>query len=359
MNIDKTLYKSGCKHFLGYIPCKPHKSHGVHCDGCEYYKKSTGKILIIKLGAIGDVIRTTPLLEKLSKEYPDKQIWWLTYSPAVVPSSVDNILKFTSETQLVLEETEFDILINLDKDPQACALTNRIIANKKYGYELKEGRPAPINELAKHKYLTGLFDDLNKENQKSYVEEIYDICGWEFSGEDYILEVDKYDWSLNNDGKKIIGLNTGCGARWVSRLWGDEKWVELIKKLQDEGYYPLLLGGDQEHEKNLLYEEKTGAKYLGTFPLKQFISLVDQCDVVVSAVTMGMHIAIGLHKELVLMNNIFNPAEFEMYGRGEIVQPNKECHCYFSPKCKNDEYFCMDHLPSEKIFQAVKSRIDK
>ena len=53
------------------------------------------------------------------------------------------------------------------------------------------------------------------------------------------------------------------------------------------------------------------------------------------------------------MNNIFNKHEFELYGRGEVVEPEKECTCFFSPKCKNEEYFCMDHMSVESILEAV------
>lgn len=348
------IYHADCKHFIGTIPCKPHKMHGVKCDNCSYYDKKSLKILIIKLGAIGDVIRTTPLLHKLWVEYPDAEISWITYTPEIVPDTVDNIYGFNLESILILEETHFDILINLDKDPQAGALAKRISADKKFGFTIENGKPAPINELAQHKFNTGLFDDINKANSKSYLEEIFEICGYNFNGEEYILDnKSNRDWNINNDGKKIIGLNTGCGARWVSRLWADDNWVALIKKLQDNGFYPLLLGGKQEDEKNRYFHEQTNADYLGYFSLEDFISLVDRTDLVVSAVTMGMHIAMGLKKPLVLMNNIFNPNEFELYGRGEIVQPAKECKCYFSPKCKNEEYFCMDSLSVDMIYEAI------
>jgi len=173
-----------------------------------------------------------------------------------------------------------------------------------------------------------------------------------------LLDVDtSIEWDIPNEGEKIIGLNTGCGARWVSRLWDNKYWIELIKMLQDAGFFPMLLGGKQEHENNLYLNEQTGAFYPGHFPLKKFISLMNQCDGVVSAVTMGMHIAVGLKKPLILMNNIFNPYEFELYGRGEIVQPSKECKCYFSPRCKNEEYFCMDYLKPEAIFSAIKRHV--
>ncbi len=348
------IYKSDCRHFLGHIPCKYHKNEGVHCSDCKYYDKTDKKILIIKLGAIGDVIRTTTLIPKIKKEYPTAQIWWVTYSPAIVPSVVDKVFKYDAETVTILEQTEFDVLINLDKDIQACALANKVNAKEIHGFKLENGMPAPANERAVHKFNTGLFDDLNKANRKTYPEEIFEICGWEFSGEDYLLDCDtSVEWNYKISQKPVIGLNTGCGARWISRLWANEKWEALVAKIKDAGYEPLLLGGKQEDENNKLLQEKTGATYLGYFSLPDFISLVNTTDAVVSAVTMGMHIAIGLKKPLVLMNNIFNPYEFELYGRGEIVQPRKECTCYFSPKCKNKEYFCMDHLEVDDVFDAV------
>src|SRR5207249_851233 len=64
--------KFDCRFFRGDIPCSPHKEHGVHCvdaDGnsCPYYDPTTKRFLVTKLGAIGDVIRTTPLLHKLKE----------------------------------------------------------------------------------------------------------------------------------------------------------------------------------------------------------------------------------------------------------------------------------------------------
>ena len=50
-----------CRHFRGDMPCVFHKKTGVHCEGCADYDPLKERILIIKLGAIGDVIRSTPL----------------------------------------------------------------------------------------------------------------------------------------------------------------------------------------------------------------------------------------------------------------------------------------------------------
>jgi heptosyltransferase-2 len=55
-----------CLHFRGDIPCRPNKEQGYHCNGCPVHTPVEKRILIIKLGAIGDVIRTTSSLSRSS-----------------------------------------------------------------------------------------------------------------------------------------------------------------------------------------------------------------------------------------------------------------------------------------------------
>ena len=66
-----------------------------------------------------------------------------------------------------------------------------------------------------------------------------------------------YTWNLP-EGKKIIGLNTGCGGRWTTRLWTIEKWVELVNLLQAQhpDVHILLLGGEAEDARNQEIRDK-------------------------------------------------------------------------------------------------------
>jgi heptosyltransferase-2 len=346
--------KRDCRYFRADIPCSPHKLHGVHCvdaqgKDCSYYERTDSRILIIKLGALGDVIRTTPLLQKLKQEKPHASIWWLTFSPEILPNSIDLVLPFSPQSLATLRATSFDFIYNLDKDKEACAVASLTEAKVKKGFLLKDGKCAPADSSAEHKYLTGIFDDYSKANTKSYQQEIFELCGFTFTGEEYIMpESPRFEWNLPQN-KKIVGLNTGCGGRWTSRLWATENWIDLAKRLHKAGYLPLLLGGEQEHEKNLEIARKSGATYPGNFPLTKFVSEIDQCDLVVTAVTMAMHLAIGAKKKIVLFNNIFNKHEFELYGRGEILEPDFECSCYYSPTCPNN---CMQYLTADTVFDA-------
>ncbi len=347
------VYKSDCRHFRGDIPCTPHKREGVHCETCPHYAHTDRNVLIIKLGAIGDVIRTTPLLRRLRTLHPGARIWWLTLTPEILPSDVDVKLRFDMASIMSLLAVKFDLLINLDKDREACALADRIAGSVKKGFILRNGICAPIDEHAEHKFMTGIFDDLNQANTKHYVEEIFEVCGWKWEGEEYLLEFSSDRVFGLDHARPIVGLNTGCGGRWTSRLWPEASWIALARQLQGAGCQVLFLGGEQEHEKNQRLAQETGGLYLGHFPLQTFIALMNECDVIVSAVTMAMHIAIGLRKPLVLFNNIFNPHEFELYGRGEILAPAKPCTCFFKPTCVNPDYRCMEHLTPDSVRDAV------
>ncbi|MCX8105114.1 MAG: glycosyltransferase family 9 protein [Ignavibacterium album] len=348
------VIKNDCFHFKGDIPCLPHKKYGFHCDSCDQYKKIEHQFLIIKLGAIGDVIRTTPILRKIRKEFPNAYIYWLTYSPEILSDEwVNKKLQVNVENIELIKQIEFDWLIVLDKDPLAISLSNQIKAKRKSGFTIdKFGRPAPIStEAEEHKWLTGIFDDISKKNQKSYPEEMFDIIGFGFSDEEYIVEVvEKYEWNLDYN-KKIIGLNTGCGGRWSSRLWPNEYWVDLAVKLKNNGYEVVFIGGEQEHSKNLELASLSGCKYFGHFELKKFTSLMNEFDLIVTAVTMAMHLAIGLKKKVLIFNTIFNKNEFYLYGRGEIIEPEEKCDCYYSPVCPHDS---MKKITPDKVVNAIE-----
>jgi len=390
--------KYDCSHFEGHIPCKPNKKFDVQCDNCSHYDKDTSailnldtqkallkeiynicdfttkngafkkpiisasvtRILFIKLGAIGDVIRTTPLIEKYKNEYGDCHFSWITHSPQVVPKDkVDLVYKWNEASVSLLANQEFDIAINLDKDQEACMLLSHVNAKDKFGFIWEDGHINIATEKAEHKLITGLFDHISKKNTKNYLEEIFEICHFEFSKEEYMINLNedlsnqwKEKFKTLAGGKTIIGLNTGCGLRWKTRLWPKDYWVELIKDLEKQGYFCLLMGGPDEDETNRYYQSKTGATYLGTFSLEEFIAITNNTHIIVTPVSMMMHIALALKKQLMLFHNIFNVHEFELYGRGVIIEPTSGCDCYFGNSCIREKR-CMNDISVQDVLSNI------
>jgi len=351
--------RTSCKWFKGNVPCVPHKESGCFCLKCSRYESLGKRILIIKLGAAGDVIRTTPLLRRMRKDSPNAEVSWLTYFPDLVPKKwVNKILDYKLQSLEWLKAQKFDWLINLDKDDEAIALAKLLDAKKKSGFGMGQyGKCRPLgNKHEKEKWLTGLWDDLNRVNKKNYMEEIFKICGYSFNGEEYILECENnYQWSEIGKNRKVIGLNTGCGGRWKTRLWGESRWVGLAKILKKNGYEVVLLGGPNEDSLNKEIAKKAQVKYPGFFELPVFIDLMNQCETIVTQVTMALHIAIALKKKVILINNIFNKNEFFLYGRGRIIQPDLKClGCFkqrFDKKCPVAN--CMDLIKPKMVFEKI------
>ncbi len=81
------------------------------------------KILIIKLGALGDVLRTTPLLTALRMKYPQARITWIVEKQHRVAlegnSLIETLLNYDGALLDRLECQTFDWVINLDKEPEA------------------------------------------------------------------------------------------------------------------------------------------------------------------------------------------------------------------------------------------------
>ncbi len=130
------MIRNDCRYFLGHKPCR----FRSECDGCAHYSAIGKRILIIKLAALGDVLRTTPLLRGLRAKDPDCHITWLTESN-VVPmlqgiSEIDRLLPYTQDSVLQLEMETFETLYCFDKEPKATALAMKIQAERKAGLRI-------------------------------------------------------------------------------------------------------------------------------------------------------------------------------------------------------------------------------
>ena len=82
------ILKPDCRHFPGDRPCVYNKTEGVMCDVCSHYSVAATRILIIKLDAVGDVLRTTSILHGLREKYPNSGIVNQTKSLAILPQSI-------------------------------------------------------------------------------------------------------------------------------------------------------------------------------------------------------------------------------------------------------------------------------
>lgn len=363
MNAEEILknLKTDCYHYKGDLPCEPHRRAGKVC-ACDEYLPVKRRGVVVKLGAAGDVIRTTPLLRALDPQASGTKILWVTHSPELMPPDICEAVKPTPAVMARIASSEWDFCWNLDKDVEACAIASQVRAKEYAGYTLRDGVPCPIDGRAWHKFATGLDNSYSKNNTLSYVQEIFDIVGLPFQGEEYWLRepalASKQVAEEILPGSGWVGLNTGAGWRWPTRIWPEENWGRLIGVLKSQGLKPVILGGPEEVELNARLQAATGCLWPGVKSLDIFYAMVSRCDALVTSVTQAMHLAIAAKVPLILFNNIFNKNEFELYGRGEIVGPNQACDCFYDAVCITGRN-CVKEISVDHVSRAITQALDK
>ena len=57
---------------------------------------------------------------------------------------------------------------------------------------------------------------------------------------------------------------------------------------------------------------------------------------------------------MVLFNNIFNKHEFDLYGLGEIIEPDVDCKGCFKTSCETN---CMDLIKAGDVISTIERLI--
>jgi hypothetical protein len=172
------ILKPDCRHFPGDRPCRFNKESGQMCAGCPQYATAGTRILIIKLAALGDVLRTTVILPGIKAEFPDSTITWLTAPGALELLKgnplIDELWALDAEAALRLTVREFDVVFSPDADPHAATLAAAVRAKEKRGMVLHpRGHVVPATPEAETWFEMGAFDQLKQANQRTYQELIY------------------------------------------------------------------------------------------------------------------------------------------------------------------------------------------
>jgi heptosyltransferase-2 len=166
------LLHRDCRHFVDHKPCLPHKKHGVHCDKCAYYDPIRTRILILKLDALGDVLRTTAVLGPLKERHPGAHITWVVGAQCVDVlknnPSIDRVMVMGYETAMALMIEEFDVAVNFDKAHEASAALTLVKAKEKLGFGLdKDGNIRPLDAGAKYFMDIGVSDEAMRRSRET------------------------------------------------------------------------------------------------------------------------------------------------------------------------------------------------
>lgn len=371
------ILKPDCKHFPGDRPCTFNKNEGLMCDDCPHYEVTSIRILIIKLDAVGDVLRTTAILHGLKAKHRNSEVTWVTRQ-ASLPlfennKLVDRVLSYESnEAMLYTAVEEYDLVINLDTAKDSAVLASRVKAKERLGFGLDtRGHIFPFNKEAVAWLEMGAFDQKKKANTRSYQDLMLEICRLQPSGKDIILSLAEHELEFarifaNKKSLKhnatIVGMNTGASPRWQFKQWTLEGFEALIKMvLKKTDWTILLYGGPHEVERNTHLSSIDKKRVINTGSnntLRQFFALVTLSDVFLTGDTLALHAATALGKKVVAYFGPTSAAEIDTYGGRIIkVQADLDCLVCYKPRCDFNPN-CMNSLTPDHLFSVLQAAVN-
>lgn len=364
------IVQSDCRYYSGYKPC----GRRDDCAACPDYAPWAGQILVVKLAAAGDVVRTTTILPGLRKHFPDQCITWLT-DPGAIPllqynPMVDRLHPFTVDGLMAVQAAHYTLLLNFEKEPRALGFCKSVSAYTRKGFAAsRSGTPVAADGDSEYALRLGLSDELKfRQNTLTYPQIIYEMAGLPYEGQEYVLELgeeskrfaQEFAQRLSGTGCQpvpLIGINTGCGSVFATKRWTVAGFAELIEDLAALPNVRLaLLGGPLEAEFNRQILDRVGDRIVDTGchnTLEQFLGIIECCDVVVSSDSLAMHLAIGRKKQVV---TLFGPTchqEVDLFGRGEKIVTDFPCAPCYLTRC-DKQPSCMDALRGATVAAAVR-----
>lgn len=257
------------------------------------------RVLIIKLGALGDVIRTTPLLRALKGH----EVTWITESealPLLEGCPLIHRLVATDAPGHILEG-RYDLILNLEDDWYLGLVTN-YAASPHARVIGPGGAHAWFDMSLSSRFGSERANALKFANRRTYQEMLFEMAGLEFNGEEPWCP-----FPLDEAISGLIGVEHRTGDKWPSKRWN--RFEELSDRLECAGYEVRWLG-----LRGHVYE---------------YVQDIAECEVVISGDTLAMHLGIALQKPTVALFTCTSPWEVEGYGRlAKVISPKLEAHFY-------------------------------
>jgi len=357
-----------CRYFDGYRPCRFQRA----CEDCPHYDRPLHRVLIVNLDALGDVIRTTALLGPLHRALPDAHVTWITDRRAVPlldhVDGVDRVLPLADWTGPLLRTLRFDLVLGVDKSLRGGALTMRARAHERRGFGVDvHGSIVALDGRAGYLYKLGLDDPLKFFiNDRPETQLLCEALGFEFHRDPYRIglspeeesEVERWRRDNDLDGRIVVGFNTGSSTAFPYKHLTVEDQAALVdavaSRCPDAGL--VLLGGPEDAARNPRIADRATTADVIQSPtddgLRVGLQMVDACDVVVTGDSLGMHMAIGLGKPVVVWFGLTCHQEIDLYGRGVHVLADVDCRPCWQRSCDR-KIKCFESVPLEAMADRV------
>lgn len=336
------------------------------------------KILVMKLGALGDLVLAIPSLRMIRERYPEAHLSVLVdrklsvlvsncpYINEVIPVDRDELSKmsYLFKTARRLRKEGFDISVDLQNSKWTHLLAFLGGVRERYGFS---------------RGFSGRFlnhPDATFENADSPIKHQFRILSR--------LGVRKLDEKLelwaepasetriqlllapgrHGSFKHTVGFVLGSSPKWLTKRWPIESFQALAKKITQElKCRVLLIGSPSDGVTGQELESIAGVMNLiGKTSLEDLVPLMREVDVLVTGDTAPLHVAAAACTKIVALFGSTDPKRHMPPGiSSQVFYKNLPCQpCYGGNECKNSENLaCLKQIGVQEVFNAVERQLTK
>jgi lipopolysaccharide heptosyltransferase II len=338
------------------------------------------RILVIKLGALGDLVLITPSLRLLRRRYPKAFISLLVDEPfyelALSLPFVDEVLVYHRSKSRgglrrylkllsSLRQQGFDMTIDFQNIPKTHLLSFLSGTPKRLGYDrgsfgflLTSGAKGHKDTLPpiQHQFRVlrclglgvGHQDETLELNSSPKAQEV--VSGW--LGEKQVDSV-------------FVTLSLSASHKWPTKNWDLDNYVELGKLTRDA--YPgvrfILIGTEKEKkiaakfQKN--FTDSDTLNLVGKTSINEMGEVIRRSQLVIAPDSAPLHMAAAFKVPAL---GLFGPTSAERHAppnsKQTLFQKKVDCGPCYSRECVTKTHECMKLITPKEVFLAVKKYLD-
>ena len=355
------------------------------------------KVLILKFGALGDLILITPSLRRLRAHYPSALISLLCleeygdvlkkcpYLNEILTFNKDSLIDQLSLVREVKKEN-FDLLIDIQNSKRShilgalCGIPKRLGFKRDWGrYFLTHAADGFKNDLSPVKHQFQILECLNLKEDTEKLEVYYSK-----QDEEKVSELLRSCSSPRHcergeaisslrDGiatgsiqepsrrriSRLIGIHPFASSRWKSKVWPTTHYVELVEKINKffggSGNTVFILTGSQQdywrgEELRLLLKGSSCMNLMGTTSYGELVALIKRLNYFITVDSAPLHIATALNIPTLAFFGPTNPKKhYVPTDKTKLLYKEVLCGPCYKPNCPEGHHNCLKGISAKDV----------
>lgn len=334
------------------------------------------RLLVVKTSSIGDVIHALPIVQAIKEANPHMALGWVVRRRCadVLRGNllIDHLYIMPDKPSLgelwalrrELRASQYDIALDLQGLGLSGLVTRLSGAPTRLGWD--RNREANAVFLT-HPIVPGKVKDTHEIDLLYGFAEALGVRAAhpEFTPQLYLADEGKERASEWLSGLPLPKIALNVGASRAYKRWAKENWTQVALGLTALGYSVVFVGDKNDAEivaqikPSLTGYVKYSIDLAGMTTLRELASVLAACDLLVTADTGPMHIAVAVGTPVVALFGATSPARHGPYGGRNVVLHHPALGAAVPSKRPTDEEgaACMARITPDEVLAAVAAKL--